>query len=111
MCNIQITIDLLKATSLPDFILWAGSFLSITKQWNSDDHLALRFPIRLRTEALKQLKVIHEASPNPRLKDELVNLSHTLYFIMITSGCNKIHRTLVEVTDFAPMCANILIFV
>lgn len=30
-----------------------GSFLSITKQWNSDDHLALHFPIRLRTEAIK----------------------------------------------------------
>ena len=53
LSNVQITIDLLKATSLPDLILWAGSFLSITKQWNSDDHLALRFPIRLRTEAIK----------------------------------------------------------
>ncbi|CAL5023423.1 unnamed protein product [Urochloa decumbens] len=30
-----------------------GSFLSITKQWNSQDHLSLRFPIRLRTEAIK----------------------------------------------------------
>ncbi|CAN6230712.1 unnamed protein product [Urochloa humidicola] len=30
-----------------------GSFLSITKQWNSEDHLSLRFPIRLRTEAIK----------------------------------------------------------
>jgi DUF1680 family protein len=30
-----------------------GSFLSITRQWNSEDHLSLRFPIRLRTEAIK----------------------------------------------------------
>ncbi|KAF8691396.1 hypothetical protein HU200_040532 [Digitaria exilis] len=30
-----------------------GSFLSITEQWNSEDHLSLRFPIRLRTEAIK----------------------------------------------------------
>ncbi|KAG8058391.1 hypothetical protein GUJ93_ZPchr0002g26199 [Zizania palustris] len=30
-----------------------GSFLSITKQWNSDDHLSLQFPITLRTEAIK----------------------------------------------------------
>uniref|UniRef100_A0A0E0G396 Alpha-L-arabinofuranosidase B arabinose-binding domain-containing protein n=1 Tax=Oryza nivara TaxID=4536 RepID=A0A0E0G396_ORYNI len=30
-----------------------GSFLSISKQWNSDDHLSLQFPITLRTEAIK----------------------------------------------------------
>ena len=46
LSNVQIP-------SLPDLILWAGSFLSITKQWNSDDHIALHFPIRLRTESIK----------------------------------------------------------
>ncbi|OEL18635.1 hypothetical protein BAE44_0020347 [Dichanthelium oligosanthes] len=30
-----------------------GSFLSVTKLWNSEDHLSLRFPVRLRTEAIK----------------------------------------------------------
>ncbi|KAL6888835.1 hypothetical protein ACP4OV_009861 [Aristida adscensionis] len=30
-----------------------GSFLSITKQWNSVDHLLLQIPIGLRTEAIK----------------------------------------------------------
>ncbi|XP_037450856.1 uncharacterized protein LOC119321140 isoform X1 [Triticum dicoccoides] len=30
-----------------------GSLLSVTKQWNSNDHLSLQFPIALRTEAIK----------------------------------------------------------
>ncbi|KAJ1278362.1 hypothetical protein BS78_04G073600 [Paspalum vaginatum] len=33
--------------------IFPGTFLSITKQWNSEDHLSLRFPIRLRTEVIK----------------------------------------------------------
>ncbi|KQJ93851.1 uncharacterized protein LOC100841742 isoform X3 [Brachypodium distachyon] len=30
-----------------------GTLLSISKQWNSDEHLSLQFPISLRTEAIK----------------------------------------------------------
>nr|CAB3470861.1 unnamed protein product [Digitaria exilis] len=30
-----------------------GTFLTITKQWDSDDQLSLQFPIHLRTEAIK----------------------------------------------------------
>jgi hypothetical protein len=35
------------------FDLMAGSLLSVTKQWNSGDHLSLQLPIVLRTEAIK----------------------------------------------------------
>ncbi|XP_062223810.1 uncharacterized protein LOC133922468 [Phragmites australis] len=34
-----------------------GSFLSVTKQWNSGDHLLLQFPISLTTEAIKDDRV------------------------------------------------------
>jgi hypothetical protein len=34
----------------------SGSFLSVTKQWDSGDHLTLQLPINLRTEAIKGLK-------------------------------------------------------
>lgn len=34
-------------------LITPGSFLSISKQWNSDDHLSLQFPITLWTEAIK----------------------------------------------------------
>ncbi|VAI44966.1 unnamed protein product [Triticum turgidum subsp. durum] len=30
-----------------------GSLLSVTKQWSSNDHLSLQFPVALRTEAIK----------------------------------------------------------
>nr|CAB3468422.1 unnamed protein product [Digitaria exilis] len=30
-----------------------GTFLTVTKQWDGDDHLSFRFPIHLRTEAIK----------------------------------------------------------
>ncbi|KAL6604525.1 hypothetical protein ACP70R_042952 [Stipagrostis hirtigluma subsp. patula] len=33
--------------------IYPGSFLSISKQWNSEDHLLLHIPIMLRTEAIK----------------------------------------------------------
>lgn len=33
--------------------IYPGTFLSVTKQWNSEDHLSLRFPIRLQTERIK----------------------------------------------------------
>ncbi|XP_072969563.1 uncharacterized protein [Typha angustifolia] len=32
---------------------YPGSFLSVTKKWSSDDSLVLKFPIMLRTEAIK----------------------------------------------------------
>lgn len=46
-------VNFVEASVLFDVVVWAGSLLSVTKQWNSNDHLSLQFPIALRTEAIK----------------------------------------------------------